>query len=69
MSAFYNRNPAIFKDHYDAVYLHLIIYIWHEQLKGDKSFWEPYFETINTCDMPFMWTSEEIDEFQDNLLK
>ena len=41
----------------------MIIYIWHEQLKGEKSFWHPYFETINTCDMPHFWEDSEIEEF------
>merc|ERR1712166_773554 len=52
---FIDRNHELFRKHYDAVYMPMIIYMWHEQLKGEDSFWYPYFETINTCDMPHFW--------------
>jgi hypothetical protein len=63
IAGLYDRNPALFKKHYDHEYLTLIVYIWYEQLKGSASFWHPYFETINTCDMCFTWDSEQMDEF------
>jgi len=69
LSALYDRNPAVFKRHHDSEYLIIIVYIWHEQMKGEKSFWFPYFDTINTCDMPMSWTDAELDEFQDSVLK
>jgi hypothetical protein len=59
------RHPAIFKDHYDAEYLVLIIFLFYEMLKGEDSFWHPYFQIINVSDLPMLWTDEEIDELQD----
>ncbi len=40
-----------------------------EMLKGQRSTFFPYFEVINTCDMPMLWSDDELDEFQDNVLK
>lgn len=56
------KHPEIFKEHYDAEYLVLIIFMFHEMLKGEDSFWHPYFEIINISDLPMLWTDEEIDE-------
>ena len=38
-----------------------------EMLKGQRSTFFPYFEVINTCDMPMLWSDDELDEFDSNL--
>ena len=43
MAEIYDRHPELFKKHYDAEYLVIICYVLAEMLKGDKSFWHPYF--------------------------
>ena len=59
----------MFKKHYDAEYLTLIVYVFMEMLKGEESFWYPYFQVINTCDLPMTWSEEDLAEFQDVVLK
>jgi hypothetical protein len=36
------NHPEIFKSHHDSEYLTLGIFIMHEILKGESSFWYPY---------------------------
>ena len=38
-----DRHPEVYKTHYDAEYLVLATYIFYEFLKGEQSFWHPYF--------------------------
>lgn len=56
------KHPEIFKHHFDAEYLILIIYFWYEMLKGEESFWHPYFQIINISDLPMLWSDKEISE-------
>lgn len=69
MCALYDAHPQIFKKHYDAEFLTLIVYLWHEKTKGEASFWKPYLDIINFTDLPFLWSDEEIDQFQDAVLQ
>mmetsp|Transcript_41062 Transcript_41062/g.53851 ORF Transcript_41062/g.53851 Transcript_41062/m.53851 type:complete len:141 (+) Transcript_41062:76-498(+) len=39
VEAVWEANPIIFKKHYDAEYLRMILFLWHERLKGEDSFW------------------------------
>ena len=59
----FDDHPEVFKRHYDAEYMRLIIYVWHEQLKGEASFWHPFFEVVNYSDIPMLWEEEELIEF------
>lgn len=65
----YLKHPEIFSKHYDYQYLWLIVYVFHELLKGEESFWHPYFEVISWSDIPMLWTEDELSEFQDAVLK
>ena len=38
-----DKHPEVFKQHYDSEYLVLAAFIFHELLKGEESFWHPYF--------------------------
>ncbi len=38
-------------------------------LKGEKSFWFPYFQIINISDLPMFWEEADIEELQDLVLK
>jgi hypothetical protein len=59
------KHPEIFKSHHDSEYLTLGLFIMHEILKGEESFWYPYLEIINFSDLPMLWTKHEIEELQD----
>lgn len=63
-----DAHPEIFKNHFDAEYLILIAFLWYEKMKGEKSFYHPYFEVINMSDLPIYWTEEEKNELQDATL-
>jgi hypothetical protein len=45
------------------------VYVFHELLKEEKSFWHPYFEVISWSDIPMLWKESELSEFQDAVLK
>ena len=63
------KHPEVFRQHYDSEYLMLASFVFHEFLKGEASFWHDYFAIINFSDIPMLWTEEEIDELQDQILK
>ena len=64
----YDKHPEVFKEHFDAEYLVLILYVMHEQMKGEASFFHPYFEIVNDTDLPMLWDFSQIKEFQDAVL-
>eukprot|EP00347_Sterkiella_histriomuscorum_P010279 403376910 len=64
-----SKHPEIFKHHQDAEYLVIIAFVWHELMKGEASFWYPYFQIINLSDLPMLWSDQEIQEFQDQVLQ
>ena len=43
ISFIFDKHPELYKTHYDAEYLVLATYIFYEHLKGERSFWHPYF--------------------------
>jgi hypothetical protein len=59
----FDPNPNVFKKHYDNQYLRLGTYLFYEMLKGENSFWHPYFEVISWTDLPMLWREEELAEF------
>ena len=62
-----DKHPDVFNKHHE-VDLAVVIYAFHERLKGDKSFWKPYYDIINISDMPAFWSDEEIINFQDKVM-
>lgn len=58
-----DKHHDIFKYHFDAEYLILVVFLWYEMLKNEDSFWYPYFQIINVSDIPMLWTNSEIEEF------
>jgi hypothetical protein len=43
LSKVIDSHQEIFKHHFDSEYLILIVFLWYEFLKEEKSFWYPYF--------------------------
>lgn len=64
----FEQYPAVFFKHYDYQYLRIVTYVMMEMRKGPESFWFPYFEVISWSDLPMLWQSTEIEEFQDPVL-
>ena len=58
----YKKHPEIFKDHYDAEYLLMIVFVMHHMLIGEKSFCAPFWKIVNMSDLPMRWTDEEVKE-------
>jgi hypothetical protein len=65
----YEKHPEIFKDHFDAEYLLMIVFVMHHMLIGEKSFWHPFWQIINMSDMPMRWSYYEVCELQDTYLE
>ena len=63
------ENPEVFVDHYFGEHLVLIFFMAYEIGKGEKSFWAPYFQTAERCDMLAAWPMEDLDELEDELLR
>ena len=64
----YQKHPEIFRDHFDAEYLLMIVFVMHHMLIGENSFWHPFWQIINMSDMPMKWSEEEVSELQDAFL-
>lgn len=61
-------NAELFEVHHDGEYLSLIVFIVYEILKGDKSFWKPYFDVFPNADVLGFWSDAELSELQDSEL-
>ena len=68
LNTLYERHPALFKRHYDAEYIRMIIFLWQERCKGEESFWKPYLDIINFTALPCLWTDNELALLQDVVL-
>ncbi len=56
------KHPEVFKDHYDAEYLSLAVFVMHQCLIGEKSFWFPFWQVTLDSDLPMRWEEDEIAE-------
>lgn len=61
------KHPEIF-DKMVEDDMSIIIFYFHEYLKGEKSFWYPMLAITNLSDLPFLWSQDEIDQFQDKVI-
>ena len=68
LHSLFENHPELFKKYYDAEYLRMVMFLWHERAKGDKSFWKPYLDIINFTDLPCLWSDDELAELQDAVL-
>jgi len=58
------KHPEIFNKHAEDDFA-LIVWYLVEYLKGEKSFWYPCIAITNLSELPFLWSKEEIAEFED----
>jgi len=65
----YEKHPDIFRDHFDNEYLLMIVFVMHNILIGEKSFWCSYWKTICLSELPMRWEESEIKELQDAYLQ
>lgn len=56
------RHPEIFDKHKELD-LAIIVWAFHERLKGKDSFWYPAFDIINISNLPAFWEENDILEF------
>lgn len=56
------EHPEVF-DRCQEVDFSLIAFIMYERLKGENSFWAPYWNIVNPSDLPAFWSDEDILEF------
>lgn len=62
-----DKHPEIFDKHHEVDFS-LVIYFFHEKLKGEHSFWAPYFNIINLSDLPAFWDDQSKSELQDKVM-
>ncbi|EGR31971.1 SET domain protein [Ichthyophthirius multifiliis] len=57
-----NENPSLFdeEENAEAEFNIIAMYVIHEKLKGEKSFYKPYFDTIQRSYTMYDWTIEEV---------
>ena len=58
------RHPELFND-CDIDDMAIVLFYFHEKLKGDKSKFWPSIQITNLSELPYRWSEEEISEFQD----
>lgn len=47
----------------------LALFLMYEKIKGEKSFWSPYFQVIKKSYTLLDWKEEELDLLEDNYIK
>jgi hypothetical protein len=52
----FKKFPKLFKRHEDADDHILYLFIMHERLKKERSFWCPYFDTVEGMDLVMFWS-------------
>lgn len=53
----------------DEQHFYLLVFLIYEKLKGEKSFWHPYFEICDdNIKLPYQWTDDELMLLEDDLL-
>eukprot|EP00347_Sterkiella_histriomuscorum_P011977 403370373 len=62
-------HPNEFKNTEKSDQTSLIFFVALELLKGEESYWHPYFETAQDSDLPQFWEDQNIDELEDALIK
>ena len=60
--------PDIFRDSLDSMDYILCVYLMFEKHKKTSSFFYPYLETINECDLLLDWDEDDLQELQDPFL-
>lgn len=48
--------------------LSMVLFFLHEKLKGEASFYYPAIQIMNTSELPYRWSDEEVGEFQDRVI-
>jgi hypothetical protein len=56
------NHPEVFDKHQEIDFA-IVLYTFHEKLKGDKSFWTPLYNIINLTHLPCFWEGDLVKEF------
>ena len=57
----YREHSYFFKATSDRDYLVLLLFLIYEHQKGKQSFWYPYFNAVEPCDLPCYWNENVIE--------
>ena len=68
LNPIFEENPKFFKSHERYADFLLWVYTLYEKLKGEKSFFYPYFQAVGNSEMLMDWSSAEKAELQDRFL-
>ena len=63
------KHSDFFDDRDSSEHFKMTFYVMHELSKGVNSFWHWYFEISDLPDMPANWSSEELEQLRDPILK
>ncbi|CDW76123.1 set domain protein [Stylonychia lemnae] len=64
----FRENEHLFKEGSEGEQIQLIFYVICEQIKGEASFWYPYFQTCQDSDLPQFWKDDELEDLEDQLM-
>lgn len=64
-----DKHPEVFKNLIQSEHLVLIFFVMTELIKGEDSFWAPYFATTEKTDLLLFWNNEVLLELQDEVLR
>jgi len=55
-----DKHPEAFIDRQSSEHLIIIFFVMHEMIKGENSFWYPYFKITEKTDMLCFWKPEDL---------
>ena len=61
------NHDTLFLSTYDRECTILIVFLIYEKLKGEESFWKPYFDVVDALPVTGTWKKETLDrlDFQE----
>ncbi|CAD8153535.1 unnamed protein product [Paramecium pentaurelia] len=70
LSIVYDKHPELFDENEtsDAEFNILIFYLFNEKKKGEKSFYHPYVQAIQSNNTLIDWTKEELNYIEDPII-
>ncbi len=64
-----DNHPEAFQTRISSDHLTVIFFVMTEMIKGEESFWAPYFAITEKTDMCQFWSEDELSNLQDEIMK
>ena len=64
LQEYYRKHEDIYLNDIGQRFLILVVYLIHERLKGDKSFYHAYFEAVEPGTHTNFWPSKILDQVE-----